>query len=72
LAEAFLAAGAGGVIGSLWAVDDAGIIRLMTRLHRELAGGRPPAEALRIAQLAALHQPAVPASTWAAFRYLTR
>jgi CHAT domain-containing protein len=75
LAEAFLAAGAGGVIGSLWAIDDETTTRLMARLHRELAAGLAPAEALRSAQLAALREPGGGTTglpTWAAFRYITR
>jgi CHAT domain-containing protein/tetratricopeptide (TPR) repeat protein len=75
LAEAFLAAGAGGVIGSLWAVDDAGTTRLMIRLHRALRSGLAPARALQTAQLGALRETAgrtLDLRTWAAFRYLTR
>lgn len=55
LATAFLAGGAHTVFGSLWPVPDAGTARLMYDLHRHLsAGGHPPADALRLAQLTAL------------------
>lgn len=51
LGHSFLAAGASSVVASLWNVDDQATAALMGRFHRELHGGRPPAEALRLAQL---------------------
>ncbi|MFP5285460.1 MAG: CHAT domain-containing protein, partial [Thermoanaerobaculia bacterium] len=51
LSYSFLAAGASSVVASLWNVDDRATAALMGRFHRELLGGRPPAEALRAAQL---------------------
>lgn len=51
LSHSFLAAGASSVVASLWNVDDRATAALMGRFHRELLGGRPPAEALRAAQL---------------------
>ena len=52
LARGFLAAGAARVVASLWAVEDRATAELMGRFYRELlAGGRPPAAALRAAQL---------------------
>jgi CHAT domain-containing protein len=75
LAEAFLAAGAAGVIGSSWTVDDEGTARIMTRLHRGISAGMSAAEALREAQLAALRRPGGTSArlrTWAAFRFITR
>lgn len=51
LSHSFLAAGASSVVASLWNVDDRATAALMGRFHRELLGGRPPAEALRTAQL---------------------
>jgi len=55
LATAFLAGGAHTVFGSLWAVPDADTARLMYALHHHLTvRGRPPADALRLAQLAML------------------
>jgi len=51
LVDAFLTAGAGSVIGSLWEIDD-GITREMSvEIHRALRSGETPAEALRAAQL---------------------
>ncbi|MEP6622039.1 MAG: CHAT domain-containing protein [bacterium] len=67
LAEAFLAAGAKGVVSSLWAVDDKAASDLMNRFHRHLAAGKEPGQALRFAQL---EEAAVrPIETWSAFRY---
>ncbi|WP_199512484.1 CHAT domain-containing protein [Nucisporomicrobium flavum] len=55
LATAFLAGGAHTVFGSLWAVPDADTARLMYALHHHLTvRGEPPADALRLAQLAML------------------
>lgn len=73
LAGAFIAAGAGGAVGSLWEVDDARTRPLMVAFHEEYGTrGNGPA-ALRAAQLMllrsgndALRSPA----TWAAFRYV--
>lgn len=70
LAEAFLAAGARTVVGSLWAVDDQATASLMTRFHSALRRGVTPAAALRAAQLELLHS-ARPAA-WSAFRVLVR
>ncbi|HET9229419.1 MAG TPA: CHAT domain-containing protein, partial [Thermoanaerobaculia bacterium] len=39
-------------LGSLWSVDDKATAHLMDRFYRELlVHGRPPSEALRLAQL---------------------
>lgn len=52
LSQSFLAAGASSVIASLWSVDDHATAALMERFYRELLDRRrPPAEALRTAQL---------------------
>jgi len=51
LSQAFLSAGAGAVISSLWAVDDDDVTALMTVLHQRLAAGDPPPAALRLAEL---------------------
>ncbi|GIF73918.1 CHAT domain-containing protein [Asanoa siamensis] len=62
LATAFLAAGAAGVVGSLWAVPDDTTPHLMHVFHHFLAKGATPAAALRAAQLWMLdpHRPYVP------------
>jgi CHAT domain-containing protein/Flp pilus assembly protein TadD len=52
LSHSFLAAGASSVVVSLWNVDDRATAALMDRFYHELlVHGRPPAEALRLAQL---------------------
>ncbi|HSR41647.1 MAG TPA: CHAT domain-containing protein, partial [Longimicrobiales bacterium] len=53
LGRAFLQAGASGVVVTHWPVGPA-TADLMGELHRALADGTPPAEALRRAQLALL------------------
>jgi CHAT domain-containing protein len=50
-AWAFLRAGARHVIAGLWDVNDQSTADLMEVLYRELAAGKPPAEALRAAKL---------------------
>ncbi|GLC27810.1 CHAT domain-containing protein [Roseisolibacter agri] len=74
LADAFLQAGAGGVVGSLWEADDAGTAVLMRALHEELASGADAAEALRRAQVRMLGGGAGMRSPrlWSAFRYEAR
>lgn len=70
LADAFLAAGVPSVIGALWPIDDRATAQLMVRLHRHLAAGVAPAEALRQMQLEALAEGDELADPWAwgAFR----
>lgn len=46
LTGSFLAAGAGGVVASLWEIGDATAAVFMSRFYRELARGRRPADAL--------------------------
>jgi CHAT domain-containing protein len=74
LTWAFLRAGARGVVGSSWRVDDEATLRLMTAMHRRHAAGVPAPAALRGAQLEMLRSGDVrwrsPAS-WAGFRYAT-
>lgn len=69
LARSFLLAGARGVVGTLWEIDDDVSAQLFLRLHERLRGGAPPARALREAQLDLLRSAnarlAHPA-TWAA------
>jgi CHAT domain-containing protein len=75
LSGALLAAGAGGVVGSLWEVDDRLAQPLMLAFHRQYRRTGDPVRALREAQLlmlrssdAALRSPAA----WAGFRYAGR
>jgi CHAT domain-containing protein len=51
LSNAFLAAGAHSVVGSLWNVDDVTTADLSLRFYRHVFEGHAPAEALRLAQL---------------------
>lgn len=73
LAEAFLAAGAGGVVGSLWRVGDASTSVLMHAFHASYAKTGDAAASLRAAQLRLLRSSS-PAerspSAWGAFRYV--
>jgi CHAT domain-containing protein len=59
LARSFFHAGARRVVATLWPVSDEKTATLMERFYRgHLAAGKPPAAALRAAQLAALREPA--------------
>ena len=55
IARAFLAAGARGVIGTLWEVDDDAAAPLFRRLHLALRNGASPSAALRTAQIELAH-----------------
>jgi CHAT domain-containing protein/tetratricopeptide (TPR) repeat protein len=72
LSGALLSAGAGGVVGSLWEVNDQLAQPLMEAFHREYQRGGDPANALRNAQLRMLRsrdpKQRSPAG-WAGFRY---
>ncbi|WP_420130131.1 CHAT domain-containing protein [Longimicrobium sp.] len=69
LSGAFLSAGAGGVIGSLWPVNDSLAQPLMEAFHREYQKSRDPADALREAQLE-MRRKRVSPTVWAGFRYV--
>jgi CHAT domain-containing protein len=68
VAHGFLAGGAPSVIATLWPIDDTAAAEFFPRLHRRLAEGLPPAEALREAQLESIRRGDVPASLWAAIQ----
>jgi CHAT domain-containing protein len=68
LNRAFLYAGSGGVVASLWSVSDRSTFKLMQSFYA-LVGSRPAAEALREAQIQILKEHPMPFH-WAAF-YLT-
>lgn len=55
--RAFLFAGAGGVVATLWSIDDEASALLIDSLYRHLAAGRSAAEALREAQKAMIEHP---------------
>ena len=70
VARAFLASGAEFVIASVWPVRDRDAGDLVGEVHRQLRQGHSPAQALRAAQVAALHSgtPAVALPVaWAGF-----
>jgi CHAT domain-containing protein len=69
LSGAFLSAGAGGVVGSLWKVNDQRVQPLMEAFHREYRASGDPAAALRKAQIEMRRQGHSPA-VWAGFRYV--
>jgi CHAT domain-containing protein len=75
LAGAFLSAGAGGVVGTVWQVEDGSTQPLMAEFHRAWRASGDGAGALRQAQLHLLRS-ADPAlrnpAAWAAFRYTGR
>jgi len=72
LTGALLGAGAGGVLGTLWRVDDPLTLQLMAEFHRAYRQSGDAARSLRDAQVRLLRSPDAtlrsPAA-WAAFRY---
>ncbi|HEX7191139.1 MAG TPA: CHAT domain-containing protein [Thermoanaerobaculia bacterium] len=54
LARSFLTAGARGVVGTLWEIDDDVSAPLFTRFHERLRAGVSPARSLRDAQIDAI------------------
>jgi CHAT domain-containing protein len=66
VAHGFLSAGAPTVIATLWPIDDEASATFFPRLHRRLAEGMPPAQALREAQRESIQRGDVPMSLWAA------
>ncbi|HEV7667166.1 MAG TPA: CHAT domain-containing protein [Thermoanaerobaculia bacterium] len=66
--RAFLYAGAGAVVATLWSIDDEASALLIESLYQNLVAGRPAAEALRGAQLAMIAHPKYGAPFyWAGF-----
>lgn len=51
LTHAFVAAGVPSVLGSMWAVDDGGAAKLMSRFYAHVSEGRSYASALRMAKI---------------------
>ena len=71
LARAFFAAGASGVVASLWAIEDEGTPDFFADFHHRLAKGESPAAALRATQvewITGIHGHEGSAPTWAAFQ----
>jgi len=67
LANAFLAAGVGSVIGTLWSVEDASTRTISIAFHRELRKGLTPAQALRTTQVELIRRGTAP-SVWASLQ----
>lgn len=57
LMQGFLQAGAGGVVASLWRVEDPATAELMQRFYRHLRSGRAETDALAMAQRELLREP---------------
>lgn len=72
LADSFLAAGAGQVVGTMWPVDDRETRDLMERFYRDLRATGNAAGALRAAQMESIRDPHVSLSTWSAMRLVGR
>jgi CHAT domain-containing protein len=71
LAGAFLAAGAGNVLGTIWSVEDQSAAHMAMAFHQQLASGAAPAAALRGAQLAMIRSNSIERrkpSGWSAFQ----
>jgi CHAT domain-containing protein len=67
LVDAFLAAGVGSVVGTLWQVEDAPTRTMSIAFHRELRNGSTPAQALRTTQLEMIRHDAAP-RVWASLQ----
>ena len=61
LGRAFTAAGARGVVASLWSLNDRATAGVITTFYEELSGGTPKPDALHRAQLAYLDRTDIPA-----------
>jgi len=69
LANAFLAAGVPEIVASLWLVDDASAATFFEDFYDQLRKGTGAADALRAAQLTAIHA-GTGGMTWAAFQVI--
>lgn len=70
VARAFIAAGVPSVIATLWPIDDRAAADFFPRLHRHLARGLSPAEALRFAQLESITSREASPFMWAAVQVI--
>lgn len=70
VARAFLAAGAPSVVATLWPIDDEPAAEFFPRLHRHLAHGLSPAEAVRATQIEWIQRRDAPPGMWAAVQMI--
>jgi hypothetical protein len=69
MAEAFLFAGASGVIAPLWSIDDHVAREIALRFYSRALAGESPAEILRTERAAFRDSPDVTSSTYLAYQY---
>jgi CHAT domain len=69
MAEAFLFAGASGVIAPLWSIDDVMARELALRFYEKALTGRTPADILREERAAFKSDPSTISSTYLAYQY---
>lgn len=70
VARAFLASGVPSVVGTLWAIDDEASEKFFVALHRRLARGIGPAEALRDTQIEWIGRAPQSPEVWAAVQVM--
>jgi CHAT domain-containing protein len=69
MAEAFLFAGASGVIAPLWSIDDVAAREIALRFYEKALQGRAPADILREERAAFRDDPTTISSTYLAYQY---
>jgi len=69
MAEAFLFAGASGVIAPLWSIDDVVAREIALRFYEKALQGRAPADILREERAAFRNDPSTISSTYLAYQY---
>lgn len=70
VARAFLTAGVPSVVATLWPIEDEPAAQFFPELHRHLARGVAPPEALRLAQLESIRGRRAPPAMWAAVQLI--
>lgn len=70
VARAFLAAGVPSVVATLWPIEDEPAAEFFPGLHRHLARGLAPADALRLAQVESIRGRRAPPALWAAVQVI--
>jgi CHAT domain-containing protein len=69
IAEAFLFAGASGVIAPLWSIDDVIAREIALRFYQRALAGEAPADVLRNERAAFRDDPSVVSSTYFAYQF---